>query len=246
MERLCEEIYQKLIFHEKNYSKYTKCLVRKIELLVSGKPEEIVRQVLLYFLINESGLFPNLIDIKVEHNSWDVAIYKNLEEENFKPLQPPSVIIEVKREEANLLNSEDQILRYLRGSHSEIGILFNGKKTIVYKKNELGDFIAKNLGSIADIPNVIQQGNTKIKQDLLDFKKAQDGDVNSFINLTKNYGKYATNQFIFRLKTSSNLLIGCFFSYDRNNIYYDIYGHYSKKKLSFKYSEFEKLISIIY
>lgn len=246
MERLCEQISQKLVFHEKNYAKYTKCLVRGIDLLVSGKPEEIVRQVILYFLINESSLFPRLIDIKVEHNSWDVAIYKKLDEENFKPFQPPSVIIEVKREEANLLNHENQILRYLRESRSEIGILFNGKKTVAYQKNEHGDFIAKNLSSIAHIPNVIQQGNTTIKQDLLDFKKAQDGDVNSFINLSKNYGKYATNQFTFRLKTSSDLLIGCFFRYDRNNIYYDIYGHYSKKKHSFKPSEFEKLVSIIY
>jgi len=246
MDRLCEEISQKLNIYERNYSKYTRCLIRGTEILISSKPEERVRQILLYFLINESGLFPHLIDLKVESDYLDIAIYKNTEDENFKPCQPPILIIEVKREEETLLNHEHQILRYLRESRSEIGILFNGIQLISYMRNENNDFIRNQLKCITDIPSLILQSTNKKEGDFLEFKKAQDGNINSFIYLITKYGKYANNEFTFLLKNTATPIVGCFFSYDENNIYYDTYGKYSKRKFSFRHYNFEKLVSIIY
>lgn len=61
------EIRSKVCVYERDYLQYTKCLCRGIELVVSGRPEELVRQVLLYFLLRESGLLPDTIAVRTEH-----------------------------------------------------------------------------------------------------------------------------------------------------------------------------------
>ena len=99
------ELLGKLHFYKRDYASYTRCLSRGIELLVSGRPEEVVRQALLYYLIHGSGLYPGRVDISVEQDNLDIALYRRPEEESFFPCWPPVVIIEVKRERGAMQGS---------------------------------------------------------------------------------------------------------------------------------------------
>jgi hypothetical protein len=250
MDRLCREILGQLNIYERNYTQYTKCLCREIELIISNKPEEKIRQILLYFLMNKSDLFPNLINLKVEYSNLDIAIYKKLESENFRPWQSPIAIIEVKREGESLLSHENQLRRYLEEQRSSLGILFNGKELVIITKSCKEACFSKDyLESIKDIPGILREALHQENNDLSEFEKARNGDVNSFVYLIEKYGKYALHKFTFVLKDSDNLIVGCCFKNDRvrDCITYDLYSRYSRKnRFSFKYHAFNKLISIIY
>ena len=90
MTNLRREIETKLNIYTKKYQEeYIKCLIRGIEIPIKVRPEELVRQLFIDFMINESGLFPDLINIKVEVNNHDVEIYKKPEYDNFQPYQSP-------------------------------------------------------------------------------------------------------------------------------------------------------------
>ncbi|RCJ34264.1 hypothetical protein A6769_22650 [Nostoc punctiforme NIES-2108] len=245
MTSLSEEISKKLNIYNKNYTEYTKCLVRDKEIILDGKPEEKVRQFFIYFLINQSGLFPNEIDIKVESNNHDIELYKTVKNKNFKPYYSPLMIVEVKREEENLHNHEKQLERYLTNSCSEIGILYNYHQIIAYLKKD-AVFTSRYLKSLGDIPPLILQISNSTQNDLLDFEKAVNGNFDSFNYLAKKYGKYALNTITFRLKGGQLPIAGCFFRFKDNKVYYDIYGKFCKKQQSFNYQDFEKLVSITY
>ena len=246
MRRLCESFFKRLEIYEKTYSQYTKCLIREKEIILTGRPEEKVRQALLYFLVQQSGLFPNIVNVQVEYNDLDIAIYKAIENHDFQPFQPPLMIIEVKREEENLLNHENQIRRYLKESCSKMGLLFNCNQIIAYQKEDSG-FTRKYLDCITDIPPLIWQSCNQQKSDISKFEKAKKGSWDSFIYLIDKYGKRSTNKILFKLESMPEPLVGCFFSYSENNVYYDVYGIYSRKqKLFFKERDFERLVSIIY
>ena len=236
-----------LDIYDRDFIQYTKCLCRGVEILISNKPEEKVRQALLYFLINKSSLFPDLIDIKVEYNHLDLAIYKKINNDDFNPIQYPSVIIEVKREEENLLNHQNQLHGYLREQRSSVGILFNGHNVIVIDKLNESDFKKSHLDSMEDIPSIIVRGLHQERQNLSEFESARNGSLDSFISLAKKYGKYGTHKFVFALKNETVPISGCFFRCNQDKIHYDIYGKYSRKSnFSFNHSEFSKLISISY
>ncbi|MBD2614960.1 MAG: type I restriction enzyme HsdR N-terminal domain-containing protein [Nostoc sp. ZfuVER08] len=245
MASLTEEIYRTLNIYKRNYTEYTKCLVRGKEIILDGRPEEKVRQFFIYFLVNQSGLFPNKIDIKVESDHHDIELYKAVKNQYFKPYSPPIMIIEVKREEENLLNHEKQIEKYLKKSCSEIGILYNYHQIIAYT-NRNAVFRSNNLNSLTDIPPLVLQSSNDIENDILDFQKAVNGSFDSFNYLTNKYGKYALNTIIFRLKGEQLPIAGCFFKFQDNKVYYDVYGKYAKKQQSFNYQDFEKLVSITY
>ena len=248
MDQTCKEILNNLNIYEKKHTQYTRCLCRNIELLISNKPEEKIRQIFLYFLLKRSGLFPEQINLKVEYNNLDIAIYKNFELENFRPLQPPIAIVEVKREEENLLTHENQLLKYLDEQRSSMGILFNARDLILLKMANNGDhFSKKRLKCIEDVPVILSETLNQANVDYSEYKRARDGDIKSFIHLIKKYGKYTLHKFTFMLKTSSEPITGCCFSYNQDFIYYDIYAKYSRKKrFSFRYYDFDKLISVIY
>ncbi|MEH2422725.1 MAG: hypothetical protein V7K48_17950 [Nostoc sp.] len=97
MKSLSEEISITLNIYKRNYTEYTKCLIRGREIFIDGRPEEKVRQLFIYFLVKRSGLFPNEIDIKVESNNHDIEVYKTVKNKYFKPYHPPLMIVEVKR-----------------------------------------------------------------------------------------------------------------------------------------------------
>ncbi|MBD2206266.1 type I restriction enzyme HsdR N-terminal domain-containing protein [Calothrix sp. FACHB-1219] len=245
MTSLNEEIYRKLIIYKKNYTEYTRCLIRASEIILDGRHEEKVRQLFLYFLVNESRLFPNTIDIKVEFNNHDIEIYKKSNNEKFQPYKPPIVIVELKREEEILLNHEKQIEGYLKESGSEIGILYNYHQIIAYEKT--GNVFNRDyFNSLRDIVPLISQKSNKTDNDILDFEKAVNGNLESFIYLAQKYGKYALNKVVFQIKGEALPIIGCFFRFQDNKVYYDIYSKYSKKQRIIDYQDFEKLVSIIY
>ena len=156
------------------------------------------------------------------------------------------MIIEVKREEENLLNHETQLLRYLQEFRSELGLLFNCNQIIGYIKEDSG-FTRNQLGCITDIPPLILQSYNRLESDISKFEEAKKGSLNSFIYLVNKYGKRATNKIAFQLKSMSVPIVGCFFSFNDNKVYYDIYGKYSQKqKIFFEHQDFDSLVSISY
>ena len=98
-----------------------------------------------------------------------------------------------------------------------------------------------------DLSIILQEALNNLDNDLLKFQEAKNGDINSFVYLITKYGKYAQHKISFLINDSCEVILGCCFSCDQDYIYYDFYGKYSRKKrFSFKYHSFDRLISIIY
>lgn len=245
MTGLNEEVSKTLNIYKKNYTEYTKCLIRRKEIVIDGRPEEKVRQLFIYFLVNKSNLFPNKISIKVESNNHDIEIYKTVTNTYFNPYSPPTMIVEVKREEEDLYNHESQIERYLKKSSAEIGILYNYHEIIAYTKQN-GIFKSQYLNSLENIPPLILQSSNKLETDTLEFQKAKNGNFESFTYLVNKYGKYKLNTIIFMLKGEEFPISGYFFEIQNEKVYCHVYGKSSKKQQIFNSQEFERLISITY
>ena len=245
MTSLSEEISRKLNIYKRNYSEYTKCLIRGKEIVIDGRPEEKVRQLFIYFLVNQSGLFPTKIDIKVESNNHDIELYQSAKNEYFKPYSPPLMIVEVKREEENLRNHEKQIERYLRTSCSKIGLLYNYQEIIAYTKTDVV-FTSNHLNSLKDIPPLILQSSNRLEKDIVEFEKAVNGSFDSFVYLVNKFGKYKLNRIVFRLKSEQLPIAGYFFRFQENKLYYKIYVQDVQRQQSCDRQDFEKLISITY
>ncbi|MDZ8055822.1 MAG: type I restriction enzyme HsdR N-terminal domain-containing protein [Aulosira sp. ZfuVER01] len=245
MNTFSEEISKTLHIYKRNCTEYTKCLIRRKEILLDGRPEEKVRQLFIYFLLNQSGLFPKTILIKVEANNHDIEIYKARENDNFKPYCPPIMIVEVKREEENLHNHEKQIERYLKQSCSQFGILYNYHQIIAYT-NKDKVFSSTILKSLEDIPPLILESSNNLEKDTIEFEKAVNGNYDSFIYLANKYGRYKLNKIVFRLKDEQLPLSGSRFEFQDNKIHCYIYGKDNQKRQSFDYQKFDKLLSIIY
>lgn len=244
MTNLQQEISTKLSKYRIDYQEYIKCLIREIQIPINGRPEELVRQIFIHFILKESGLCPDIISIEVEANHHDIEIYKKQKNDDFKPHQSPLIIVEVKREDVNLKNHYNQIQRYLKKSGCDIGILYNYHEIIAFTKKD-DQFEINHLKSLRDIEALILQTNNN-NDDLLDFEKAQNGNFKSFIYLISKYGKYTTNKVVFKLKQQQSEIEGYFFNIQGNKVYYDVCGKYSQKQQNFDYQDFEKLISIAY
>ncbi|MBW4560879.1 MAG: type I restriction enzyme HsdR N-terminal domain-containing protein [Mojavia pulchra JT2-VF2] len=243
---LNEEMQEKLNIYIKQYNqKYTKCLIRGLEIPIDGRPEELVRQMFLHFLIKESGLFPDKINIKVESNNHDIEIYKKQKNEKFKPYQNPLIIVEVKREDVNLQNYYNQIQRYLINSGCNIGILYNYHEIIIFirKSNQFEIYYPENLRKIKEL---ILQADSSIDDDLLEFENAQNGNSQSFVYLINKYAKYTNHTVAFKLKHQLSAIDGYLFNVKENKIEYKMCGKYSQKYQTFDSQDFEKLIYIIY
>ncbi|WP_414546213.1 type I restriction enzyme HsdR N-terminal domain-containing protein [Nostoc sp. CCY0012] len=246
MTYLDQEIQHKLDIYYKKYNhKYTKCLIRGIEIPFNNRPEEFVRQLFLYFLINESGLLPDKVNIKVESNNHDIELYKK-QNPNFSPYQTPLVIVETKREDIYLQNYYGQIQRYLTNAGCNIGILYNFHEIISFTRQG-NEFEITYLENIRDIKELIlQKYHTNYDDNIFHFEQAHNGNLNSFIYLIKKYGKYITNTIFFKIKSQLAEIQGCSFMVRDTNIYYKISGQTSQKHESFDFSNFEKLIAIRY
>jgi hypothetical protein len=242
----CAEILGKLCIHERDYLRYTKCLSRGIEVQLSARPEELVRQVLLYFLLKDSELYPTTIDVRTEHNKLDVAVYKPYVEEQFRTHQAPLAIIEVKREEANLADHESQLLGYLNERRTRHGVLFNANGIVHCEKMPDGELCKRSLPSLSELSDLLRKLASQADPDVSAFQRAREGDVGSFIYLVEKYGKHAVHRITFALNNRPDAIIGCFFSVDGQRIQFDVYGKYAKKKFAFECSEFGRLHSVVY
>lgn len=170
---LNKEMRQKLDIRSVNNKKYTRCLIRNLEIAIDSRPEELVRQLFIHYLTKESTLLKGKIEIKVESNNHDIEIYKLEENSNFKPYQSPIIIVEVKREEdVNLQNHYAQLQRYLIRSRCNIGILYNYHKTILFLKKD-NDFATEQLANFREVEKIILKASSIANPNLLEFEKAQ-------------------------------------------------------------------------
>ena len=240
-----DEMQRRLSIHSRNNQEYIRCLIRKIDIPINGRPEELVRQMFLHFLINESELLNGRVYIKVEANNHDIEIHKQQANCSFKPYQAPLIIVEVKREDANLQNHYNQIKRYLINARCDIGILYNYHKIILFNKI-VNDFQDEHLRSFRGVEEVILNKSSIIDGNLLEFEKAQNGNIASFRYLVDKYGKYTTNTIVFKLKSQPSELKGYFFRVQGNKVYYDPCGQFANKQQCFDSQDFEKLVSITY
>jgi hypothetical protein len=244
MNDLQQEISTKLSIYSKGYQEYIKCLIRGIEIPINGRPEEMVRQIFLYFLIKESRLFPDTISIVVEVNNHDIEIYERQVNENFKPHQSPLIIVEVKREDVNLYNYFNQLKRYLKKSSSDFGILYNYHEILCFTKIN-HELRINHINTLKDVEDIILNNCSNVNDDLSIFEKAQNGNFDSFKYLLNKYGEYK-NKILFKLKQYKPEIKGHLFRVQGDTVYYDVCGQYSDKQESFNFQDFEKLISITY
>jgi Type I restriction enzyme R protein N terminus (HSDR_N) len=245
MSYLNQEIQSHLDIYSRNNQRYTRCLIRKTEIVIDGKPEEIVRQIFLHYLIKADRLLADKIYIKVEANNHDIEIYRRGENPSFQPHQSPLIIVEIKRESAILQNHYNQIKRYLTNARCDTGVLYNYHQTVLF--NKVGDdFQNKCLGNFKDIEETILAKSNDIDCNLLEFEKAQKGDFGSFADLVKKYGKYTTNTIVFKIKSQLLEIKGCFFKLKANKMYYDLCGQFADNQQVFDIQDFEKLVSITY
>jgi hypothetical protein len=240
---LTEEMQKKLNIYTKNNQKYTKCLVRTTEIALNGRPEELVRQMFIHCLIQDSRSLSDKIYIKVEANNHDIEIYIKEKNHNFKPHKAPLIIVEVKREDASLQNHHNQIKRYLKNARYDIGILYNCHEVILFNKIS-EDFKGEHLRNFKEVEELILKESIIVDYNLLEFEKAQNGNVASFRYLVDKYGKYATNTIVFKLKNEPSELKGYFFKVKGNKIQYDPCGPFANKQQCFDSQDFEKLLSI--
>lgn len=240
------EMRSKLIIYSKNNQKYTKCLVRHTEIALDGRPEELVRQLFIHYLINECEMLTDNIYIKVEANNHDIEVYKKEINHNFKPHQPPLIIVEVKRENAILQNHYSQIKRYLKNARCDMGILYNFHKIILFTKT-VDDFNEKHLENFKEVEEILfKESRVSRGNQLEEFEKAQNGDFESFAYLVSKYGKYTTNTIVFKLRSQPLEIKGYFFNVKGDKVYYDPCGQFANRQQFFERQDFEKLVSIAY
>ncbi len=245
MSYLDQELQKYLHIYRRNNQRYIKCLIRNKEIAIDKRPEEIVRQIFIQYLIKANRLLTDKIYIKVEANNHDIEIYRKGNNPNFQPHQSPIIIVEVKREYSILQNHYNQIKRYLTNARCSTGILYNYHQIILF--NQVGDdFENENLRNFADIEEIILSKNTGVDCNLLKFEKAQKGDIESFKCLVQKHGKYTTNTIVFKLRNQPLEIKGCFFKLKENKVYYDLCGQFADKQQVFDCQDFEKLISITY
>lgn len=239
------EMQRRLNIYLVNNQQYLRCLIRNLEIAIAGRPEELVRQLFIHYLIQESTLLQGKINIKVEANNHDIEIHKRELNPNFKPYQPPLIIVEVKREDVNLQNHYAQIKRYLTRACCNIGILYNSHEIILFNKKD-NDFEINYLENFREVEQVILKETAIPDYNLLGFEKAQKGDFESFTYLFGKYGKYTTNTIVFKLRNQPLELKGYFFRMQENKVYYDPCGQFANRQQFFDRQDFEKLVSITY
>lgn len=127
------------VFEKEKGKFYLKCLKRNKDLLVwneerqAGEPEEIVRQLWLYKLVNEYNYPLNRIEVEVNvdfgrevhEKAADIVVYQENK-------QTAWIILEIKSPEAK--DGLEQIKSYLNAKGGPLGILSDGRaKIILYR-----------------------------------------------------------------------------------------------------------------
>ncbi len=178
---LCSSFQNEIIVLEKDYSKYLVCLVREHRISLNNEPEEYIRQCLLFYLLNLSNLYPELIDIQVEFRNADIVIFPCLPSD-FKP-ELPVAIIETKVA-LNVESNIGQIKGYLSEFRCKTGFLFDGNKLIHIENDKV-----TNLSSLHDLKAIVEDklSHISFEADYSTFLEAKSGSIDSFNILSKKY-----------------------------------------------------------
>ena len=226
---------------------YTRCLCRGTELLVTGQPEEVVRQALLVYLMQAGGLYPRVIDLRAEFNDIDIAVLKPHSDERFRPLPKPLAVIEVKRTGVDLRSHQNQLFSYLTANGSDTGFLYSGRELFAYEPDGQGGWSESRLTSLAQLDSALLAAARRPDVHLDTFHRAAVGCVASFLSLVDSFGRYTLHRIAFALKSVPEPITGCCFRVEGDRVHYDSYGNYTRKqRLSFRLNEFVRLDSILY
>ena len=227
------------------------CAIRGVPLVI--RPEELVRQSLLCFLISQYNvLSEEKICIKVEYENMDIAIYMKPLNSNFSPDLPPILIIETKNKYVHPLDSdtnERQIKNYLRLKGCGVGILFNCDSGFIYEFSN-DSFSKVNLVDLCEIVIIIKKEYDKQEQIILeqstDFHCARQGDFESFKRLIEQYGKNAnsTIRFVYEQNKLPVRVAAFLFKVDGDVIYFRNRGLYTRKREPVSIRDFRQLLSI--
>ena len=145
------------IFERESGKYYLKCLVRNKDLLVwneekqIGEPEEIIRQLWIQKLVSEYNYPLERIAVEVSvdfghevhEKAADIVVYKEDKEAAW-------IIIETKSPDSK--NGLEQIKSYLNAKGSPIGVLSDGKTSVILYRNHPNKFE----NTLRDIPRVDQ------------------------------------------------------------------------------------------
>lgn len=241
-----DEIAANLVIYERDLIRYTRCLARGNEVQVSARPEEVVRQTILYHILNRSGLCPECVYVRAETQHLDVALYKPPADERFRLSRGPIAIIEVKRRESHLPDHEQQLLDYLATYRGSVGFLYNGDVLFAYERGQAG-WAARQLSTLADLDSLVKSTASQYDPDYVTFQLAAEGDFESFLRLAQAYGRYTLHNFTFTLKNDPNPIAGCCFRIRQGVVHYDVCGIFTMKQVPcFHPDQFGQLLSVIY
>lgn len=227
------------------------CVIRNRQL--SAKPEEFVRQSLLKFLTTQcQDLYPHKIDIKVEYQSMDIAVYPAPLPNRFHPSLPPVLIIETKSREVQPLdteNNERQLADYLNLQQCETGILANCNSIFCYCKSG-NKYHKKELNDLLELKQLIKNKIKLVTEVLLKdqeyFYRARAGCYVSFIKLAQKYGFNANSKltFVYENDGTPERVTGFLFKFDVNQVSFRLQGMYTERRRKFTKNEFRELIAI--
>ena len=227
------------------------CVIRRIPLVV--RPEELVRQSLLNFLIGHCDQLPaEKICIKVEYESMDIAVYIKPTDKAFSPDLPPILIIETKSKCVKPLDSdvnERQLKNYLRLKGCKVGLLFNCESGFIYElSNEV--FSKTMLIDLQEIILMIGREHNRQEQIIsgqyIDFQLARQGDTDSFKRLIECYGKNtnSTIKFVYEQNKIPVPVSAFLFKVEGDIIYFRTRGIYTRKSQTLSVKDFRQLLSI--
>jgi hypothetical protein len=238
MNRKCFGLDVTLEVYERNGSNYIDCLCREKSLLLL--PEEEVRQAVLFYLYYLAKIDLKKFYIKVEHNSLDIAFYFNYACTNFFPSQSPAIIFELKRDYTNIEECVLQLKNYLERFKCKNGVLTNSSEILFVQRGP--EYKVRKIG-IVELEEEVNQFTSDVDVDILNFKLANQGDLDAFLYLINKFGK--TSKFTFTC-TDYPIPITCFF-FDVINDYvlFNFCNTESRRKQpKILKSSFIKLISI--
>ncbi len=225
------------------------CSVRKI--FVKQTPEELVRQSLLIFLIDQiQRIYHSQVKIEVERGDLDIVVNMMPIHDDFSPTIPPLLIIETKRKDISQLDSaenEQQLITYLKRRECNVGVLFNCTSMFYYQRQST-KFEKTAITDLIELEEIIDLQIKKYTEQLSAYKeyffKAVVGEFNCFKELVKTYGTNSTIKFSYERDGTVITVSGFLFKVENNNVYFRLRGIYTRKRQYFKEIQFRNLISI--
>lgn len=184
----------------KKYKPHIKCLIRDKEIQL--KPEEVVRQLFLYRLINFYGY--KISQIKLEHAIKFGRETKRADIVIFEKNNPTAEYIIVELKKPKLKDGKEQLKSYCNATGATIGVWTNGENISFYQRKNPNYFesisdipkanqtlkdILREPKTIADLvrDDILQKGNKTLKKLIIELEDdiLANAGVNSFEEVFK-------------------------------------------------------------